>query len=114
MFKILHNPRCGKSRDTLKLLLEKKIEVEEILYLQNPPSVKLLSEILQKLDLKAEELLRKGETLYKENYKGKTITEQEWLKILSENPILIERPIVFNDKKAAVGRPPENVLNILD
>lgn len=114
MFKILHNPRCGKSRDTLKLLLEKKIEVEEILYLQNPPSVKLLSEILQKLDLKAEELVRKGETLYKENYKGKTITEQEWLKILSENPILIERPIVFNDKKAAVGRPPENVLNILD
>lgn len=114
MFKILHNPRCGKSRDTLKLLLEKNIESEEILYLQNPPSIKLLSEILQKLDLKAEELVRKGETLYKENYKGKTITEQEWLKILSENPILIERPIVFNDKKAAVGRPPENVLNILD
>jgi arsenate reductase len=114
MFKILHNPRCGKSRDTLKILLEKNIEVEEILYLQNPPSEKLLSELLQKLDLKAEDIVRKGETLYKENYKGNTISEKEWLKILNKNPILIERPIVFNDKKAAIGRPPENVLNILD
>lgn len=113
MYYILHNPRCGKSRDTLRLLHEKGIAVSEILYLINPPTEKELNSILSKLGMKAEEIVRKGEALYKENFKGKQLSNEEWIKVLCENPILIERPIVYNETKAALGRPPENVLEIL-
>ncbi|MFN3917447.1 MAG: arsenate reductase (glutaredoxin) [Flavobacteriales bacterium] len=111
--KIYHNPRCTKSRQTLELLKEKGQNPEVIEYLKSPPSQAELKQLLDALKLPAEDIIRKGETLYKEKYKGKNYSNEAWIKIMVENPILIERPIVVNGKKAALGRPPENVLNVL-
>lgn len=110
---IYHNPRCRKSRETLNLLEEKGINPEIVLYLENPPSKSKLKAILKMLSMKAIDLVRKTESIYKENYKGKSFNEQEWIDILIANPKLIQRPIVLNGKKAAIGRPPEQVLDIL-
>lgn len=110
--KILHNPRCRKSRETLALIVDKGIEPEIVLYLDNPPSANMLKNILKMLGMKAEELIRKSEPAYKENYKGKTLTEKEWIAAMTKHPKLIERPIVISDKQAVVGRPPENVLSL--
>lgn len=110
---IFHNPRCSKSRQALSLLHEKGANPEIVLYLETPPSEEELKEILSKLNVRPEELVRKGETLYKENFKDQKFTDDEWIKILSENPKLIERPILINGDKAVIGRPPENVLEIL-
>ena len=111
--KIYHNPRCGKSRQTLALLEEKGNSPEIIRYLDTPPSKAELQEILQKLEIPAEKLVRKNEKIFKENFKGKEYDEEGWLNLLVENPKLIERPIVINGNKAAIGRPPELVLEIL-
>ena len=110
---IYHNPRCSKSRQTLELLHTKGLEPEIVLYLENSPSKKLLKEILKKLGIKAEQLVRKSEAIFKENYKGKTLTENQWIEALVKHPKLIERPIVINGKKATIGRPPEKVLEII-
>lgn len=110
---IYHNPRCTKSRETLELIEKKKIKPEIVEYLKDTPSQKELSEIITKLGIKAEDLVRKKEPLFIEKYANKKFTEKQWLKLLVENPILIERPIVINGKKAAIGRPPQNILNIL-
>jgi len=110
---IYHNPRCRKSRETLELLKSKGQNPEIVLYLETPPGEKELKAILKKLGIKAEQLLRKGEAIYKEHYKGKTLTEAEWIKAMTKYPKLIERPIVINGNKAALGRPPEQVLEIL-
>lgn len=111
--KIFHNPRCRKSRETLQLINSKGLEPEIVLYLENPPTQKELKSILQKLGIKAEQLLRKGETIYKEQFKGKSLTEAQWVKAMVENPKLIERPIVIKGDKAIIGRPPEQVLDLL-
>lgn len=113
MFKILHNPRCRKSRETLQILNDKNIDFEEVLYLENPPSKSELKNILALLDKKPQDILRKGEAIFKENFKGKDLKEDEWLEALVKYPKLIERPIVYNKDKAAIGRPPESVLEIL-
>ena len=110
---ILHNPRCTKSRETLALIEAAGKDVKVIEYLKEPPSQKELAEILLKLGMKAEDLVRKGEILYKEKYKGKTLTEKQWIAVLADNPVLIERPIVISGKKAVLGRPPENVKKLL-
>ncbi len=110
---ILHNPRCSKSRETLKLIQEAGVEPEVILYLENSPTKEELKGILKKLGVGAETILRKGEAIFKENYKGKTFTEDEWLAILVANPKLIERPIVINGNQAVIGRPPVNVKDLL-
>ncbi len=110
---IYHNPRCRKSRETLALLEEKGINPEIVLYLDHPPSKNELTEIIAKLGIEAEQLVRKTEAIYKENYKGKTLTESQWVKAMLEHPKLIERPIVIKGKKAMIGRPPERVLDIL-
>jgi arsenate reductase len=107
--KIYHNPRCRKSRETLQLIEEKGIEPEIIEYLKEVPSEKEIADLLKKLDIPAEKLLRKGEAIFKEKYKGKELSEAEWIKAMHENPKLIERPIVVKDNKAVLGRPPENV-----
>ena len=112
--KIYHNPRCSKSRQTLKLIQERGLEPEVIRYLDTPPTKEELRSLLKKLGLKAEELVRKGEALYKERYKGKELSEEDWLDVLSQNPRLIERPIVVKGSKAVLGRPPEKVLELLD
>lgn len=111
--KIYHNPRCRKSRETLQILNDSGIEPEIIEYLKYPPELNELNDILRKLQISPEQLVRKGEKLYKEQYKGKSIGDQEWLQILSSNPVLIERPIVVDGEKAVIGRPPENVKQLL-
>ncbi len=107
--KIYHNPRCRKSRETLDILTNKGIEPEVVLYLETPPSKKELKEILSKLGISAFDLVRKTEAIYKENYKGKDLTEAKWIEAMIKYPKLIERPIVVKGKKAVLGRPPENV-----
>ena len=111
--KIYHNPRCRKSRETLALIHEKGTEVEIIEYLSNVPSEQELTEVLALLGIPAEQLIRKGESDYKENFKGKELSNEEWIKAMITYPKLIERPIVVKGKKAVIGRPPENVLELL-
>lgn len=111
--KIYHNPRCSKSRQTLNLLKEQGIEPEIVLYLNTPPSKTELQTLVKQLNIKPSQLLRKGEKIYKEQFKGKEISETEWIDIMMEYPKLIERPIVVKDGKAVLGRPPENVLDLL-
>lgn len=113
MIQILHNNRCRKSRETLALIQEKAGEVEIIDYLKVPPSREALEKIIHKLGIKPHVLIRKGEKEYKEHYKGQNLTDGEWIDAMIAFPKLIERPIVINGNKAAIGRPPENILPIL-
>lgn len=113
MIKIYHNPRCRKSRETLAIIEDKGVEPEIVLYLEKVPTQKDLKGIIKLLGIKAEELVRKSEAIFKENYKGQEYTEAEWIKIMVKHPKLIERPIVIKGKKAVLGRPPENVLELL-
>lgn len=111
-FVIYHNPRCMKSRQTLALIKEHNVEPEIIEYLKTPPTEAELRKILMKLNLHPQDIIRKGERLFKEKFKGMNFNEDEWVRILSENPVLIERPIVVRGNKAVIGRPPENVENL--
>ncbi|MCB0395039.1 MAG: arsenate reductase (glutaredoxin) [Flavobacteriales bacterium] len=111
--KIYHNPRCQKSRQTLQIIEDSGAKTEVVEYLKTPPTEQELKAILDKLGLKAEDIIRKSEKLYKEEYKGKSLTEGGWIKVLANNPILIERPIVVSGNKAVIGRPPENVKTLL-
>jgi arsenate reductase len=113
MITIYHNPRCSKSRQTLELLKDKGIEPEVNLYLDSPPSTEKLTDLLQKLGLEANQLVRKSEAYYKENLKGLEITDNELIDVMIKNPKLIERPIVVAGDRAAIGRPPEAVLEII-
>jgi len=109
-----HNPRCTKSRQTLQLLKEQGIEPDIIEYLKTPPSRQTLSEILEMLAMEPRDLMRRKEAVYKEMHlDDPRLSHDELLAAMVANPILIERPIVVNGKRAAVGRPPENVLEIL-
>ena len=111
---IYHNPRCSKSRQTLALIEEKGIKPEIILYLDNPPSQKKLKELIALLNISARELLRKSEQAYKDlNLADKSLSDSALVKAMIENPKLIERPIVVSGKKAVLGRPPENVLELI-
>ena len=111
--KIYHNPRCSKSRQTLNIIQEKGESVEIIEYLKSVPTEKELEEIINVLGIKPVQLLRKGEADFKDNFKGKTLTDKEWIKAMVKYPKLIERPIVVKGNKAVLGRPPENVLELL-
>ena len=111
---ILHNPRCSKSRATLELLRQNGIEPEVVLYLEAPPDRKQLASILRKLGMKPRELLRKGQQEYKDmGLDDAGLSDEQLLGAMTEAPILIERPIVLANGKAALGRPPEKVLEIL-
>ena len=113
-FIIYHNPRCSKSRQTLEILNKKNVDTEIVLYLETPPSAEEVTSILQKLGLSSRDIIRKGEEEYKLlNIKDQSLTENELITFMSENPKLIERPIVVKDDKAIIGRPPENVLSLL-
>lgn len=112
--KIYHNPRCSKSRQTLAIINEKKTEFEIVEYLKDSLSISELELIIEKLGINPIELVRKNESIWKENYKGKDLSDKEIVRAMIENPKLIERPIVINGKKAVLGRPPENVLKIID
>ena len=112
--KIYHNPRCTKSRETLKLLEEKGIQPDVVEYLKHPPTTEELTDILNKLGLQPRQLMRTQETEYKENgLDDKSLSDAELIAAMIRIPKLIERPIVLANDKAAIGRPPENILNIL-
>ena len=111
--KIYHNPRCSKSRQTLSLINDAGKDVEIIEYLKTPPSAAELKDIIALLGIAPEQLVRKGEAIFKEQFKGKKFSVDEWIDILAAHPKLIERPIVVHGKKAILGRPPENVLTLL-
>ncbi|WP_347158862.1 arsenate reductase (glutaredoxin) [Pontibacter chitinilyticus] len=113
MLQMYHNNRCGKSRQALQLLQEQGQEVQVIEYLKTTPTAEELRLVIQKLGIEPEQLLRKGEPLFKEKFANQVHTAEEWVQIMSENPILIERPIVVNGEKAVIGRPPEKVLTLL-
>jgi len=110
---IWHNNRCSKSRNAIQLLDEKKADYEVFYYLETPPNEKQIKELLSKLGMKAEDLIRKGEKDYKENFKGKELSEKEWISAMAKYPKLIERPILVKGDKAVVGRPTENLLELL-
>lgn len=112
--RIFHNPRCSKSRATLELLRQNGIEPEITLYLESPPRASELSSILELLDREPRELIRKGEAEYAEQgLDDPGLSRAELIAAMVATPRLIERPIVLANGKAAVGRPPESVLEIL-
>ena len=113
MTTIYHNPRCSKSRQTLQILEEKNEDISIIKYLEEPPTKKELKQILELLNIKPIALVRKNEQIWKDNFKGKDLSQNEVIDAMIANPKLIERPIVVKNNKANIGRPPENVLNIL-
>ena len=111
---IYHNPRCTKSRETLALLESRGLKPKIVEYLQTPPSATELKSILDKLGMMAMEIIRTGEPEYKElGLMNSRLTEDGLIEVMLKHPKLIERPIVVNGDKAAIGRPPENVLSIL-
>jgi arsenate reductase (glutaredoxin) len=112
--KMYHNPRCSKSRQTLQLLQDQGLDVEIIEYLKTPPSAEELEAILQKLNLEPRQLMRQKEAEYQDHHLDDTsLDKPSLLNAMVQYPILIERPIVIANGKAAIGRPPENVLSIL-
>ena len=111
--KIYHNPRCRKSREGIKYLESKKINFEVIDYIKNNLSSEQIRNILKKLKLKPIELVRKNEAIWKEKYKGKDFSDEQLIKILSNEPKLIERPIIVSEKLAVIGRPAENIDKLL-
>lgn len=111
--KIYHNPRCSKSRDSFNLLTEKGLTFETVEYLKTPLSKEELTELLSKLNIPAKDLIRKGEKDFKENFKGKELSEEEWIDAMLSFPKLIERPIVVKGDKAVIGRPIEKVIELI-
>ena len=111
--KIYHNPRCRKSREGIKYLESKKINFEVIDYIKNNLSSEQIRNILKKLQLKPIELVRKNEAIWKEKYKGKDFTDDQLIRILSNEPKLIERPIIVSEKLGVIGRPAENIDKLL-
>ena len=112
--KIYHNPRCSKSRQSLALIHDAGHDVEIIEYLKTPPSPEDLTAIIGKLNITAEQLVRKKESLYKElGLDTQSLSEEQWVKLLCDNPKLIERPIVVKGNRAVIGRPPELIQSLL-
>ena len=111
--KIYHNPRCRKSREGIKYLESKKINFKVIDYIKNNLSSDQIRSILKRLQLKPIELVRKNEAIWKEKYKGKDFSDEQLIKILSNEPKLIERPIIVSEKLAVIGRPAENIDKLL-
>lgn len=111
---IYHNPRCSKSRETLALLEEKGVEPQVVKYLETPPDVATLRQLLDQLGLSARELMRTNESLYKElGLDDPALGDDALIQAMHDNPVLIQRPIVVADGRARLGRPPEQVLDIL-
>ena len=109
---IYHNPRCGKSRTALQFLKDKGMSPEIRLYLSDSPDEAELRLLLKKLGIPAEDLVRKNEDIYKNEFKGKFHTEDEWIRILAANPILIQRPVIITDKRAVIARSQQDLENL--
>ena len=111
--KYFHNPRCRKSREGLELIKNKNVNPKLIFYLNEPISFEELQNIINKLGISPIDLIRKNETLFKENFKGKSLTDDQWIQTMIDHPKLMERPIFIVGNKGVVGRPPEKVLELL-
>lgn len=113
MITIYHNPRCRKSREGLEILKNsvERFEIKE--YLKEPPTEKEMEDLLEKLQMAPIQLVRQNESIWKEKYKGKDLSDKELIRIMSKNPKLIERPIVIKENKAVIGRPPSNIEKII-
>lgn len=111
--KIYHNPRCRKSREALQYLEETKQSFDIINYLDNHLSKEEIEQLLKELGYQAEDLIRKNEAIWKEQYKGKDLSVDELVSALNENPKLIERPIISNGKSAVIARPLEKLIDFL-
>ena len=111
--KIYHNPRCRKSREALQYLEETKQSFDIINYLDNHLSIREIEQLLKELGYQPEELIRKNEAIWKEQYKGKDLSIDELVTVLNENPKLIERPIISNGKSAVIARPLEKLIDFL-
>ena len=111
---IFHNPRCSKSRAACALIAESGVEAKVIDYLMTPPTRDELRVLLAKLGMRAGEIVRRGEAVFKEHYQSHELSDEQWLDALIAHPILIERPIVVRGEQAVIGRPPEKVLELLD
>lgn len=107
--KIYHNPRCSKSRAGLQYLESKTADFEIVKYLDEGLSEKELAELIGKTGKKPFDFVRTQEKIYKENYKGKDLSDTEWIKVLAENPKLLQRPIIVEGDTAVLGNPPENI-----
>ncbi len=110
---IYHNPRCSKSRQTLALLQEQGIEPQVVEYLQSPPDARTLKHLLDLLGLEPRALMRTKEAVYHDLRLAEEENPDQLIAAMLENPMLIERPIVVHGERAAIGRPPESVLDIL-
>ncbi|QIL41264.1 arsenate reductase (glutaredoxin) [Pedobacter sp. HDW13] len=113
MITIYHNNRCTKSRCALQELEKSGKAFEVVYYLDTPPNKAELTAIVAKLGIKPLKLIRKGEAVFVENYKGKTLTDEEWIEAMVKHPILIERPIVISGDQAVIARPTEKIQEIL-
>ena len=113
-YTIYHNPRCSKSRNTLSLLQENGVQPEIVLYLESAPDALEIAALLAKLGLSASELVRRGEQEYKDCGLSSDASDEAVLTAMAQHPKLIERPIVVRGDRAVLGRPPENVLGLLD
>ncbi|BDS11358.1 arsenate reductase (glutaredoxin) [Aureispira anguillae] len=111
--KIYHNPRCSKSRESFNFLTDAGLDFSTVEYLKTPINKAELEDILKKLGIKASQLVRKSEAIYKELYKDKTLQEKEWIDAMLTHPKLIQRPIIVHGDKAVIGRPIEQVIELL-
>jgi len=113
MIKIYHNNRCSKSRCGLQILEDSGKDFEVVKYLEDTPSIDELTELIKLLGISPLQLVRKGEAIWKENFKTKQLSDNELIEAMVKYPKLIERPIVINRNKAVIGRPPERILEII-
>ena len=112
-YKILHNPRCSKSRQALTILESNGLTFEIIDYLRNPLSINELKEVVRKLGIKPYDLIRRNEVVFKEKFKGSSLSDDQWIEVMIENPKLIQRPILITENAAVIGRPPEDINRLI-
>lgn len=110
---IYHNPRCGKSRAALQYLHQKGIDPDIILYLKKPPTIEELNNVICKLNIKPYDLIRKKEKVFIESFRNSAFSDSEWIQIMMEHPVLIERPLIITEEKAVIGRPAEKIDELL-
>ena len=108
-YTVYHNNRCSKSRNALTYLDEKEADYSVVEYLKEPLDAQQLTTIVSQLGIPAEELIRKGEADFKDNFKGKNLSEKQWIDAMVKYPKLIERPIIVKNGKAVIGRPAERI-----